>query len=839
MPDDEAGKELGHPEPSVFPTDEGQDLTDLALASSDVPLSDYTLGALGVATEVTGDVGPGIILRQPFAPANLTGIDARTVRVFRVLPVEPESYAFRPAWDSGINVALGFVWSRIRRPGVYAPLGLPRDRLLFEMLHALARARSYLDPQTPEESWELARQIFRPIFEARGKEIEELRKLLTHLEIETSPGDFLPEEIRLGRDAIPLPFPLPGDIGFPKLKKRLIKTLKNSPAGLPEETLFFPPERPDDAEPPWLILPEWPLPKPVPQPIPNEPLPRPWPPRETALPDDRLRCAEGLLGDSELIAHTTFPEILGWLFSRNWWMHHRNEVHTGDARRSAIRRTNVQALIQRSKICLDGPIVSIPCVVAGKIYVGTGNWPGATGGTLFKIDLVTGGVDASFSFSGDRGDWRDFAGVGSSPAVTGGGVYFSTLTGQVYCLCAATLACLWVTNLRKIDLPQNQPVDHGKALANGWSSPLVVNNRVYVACGEGESETFGFVYCLDAANGKVIWLFCTNQFKDKVDNRPNVIPRSSWVLPGQSPPTMFTRAARDPLHFGSSPWSAPAYCAVLNRIYIGTGNADPDDALPDPPYASGLLSLDATTGKLKGFFQPSPSDSYREKADRDVDVPAGPMLFTRGGKRYVCFGSKNGSFFLLDAKTLNVEARRQLLPYDSGDPKKPFKDVDPPEDPNDPPNALRENKSGVFGTAALASHLGRLFIGLGGYGTRAMDHKTTPFIRALDWATLADAWPTTAGNPPKYSQAEPPVYTTAREAALSSPAVVNDVVFVSTTKPALYAFNARTGQCLWEAPGIAAAPARHALGPAIYGNFVVNGIAEGNRSGHLYIYSLW
>ena len=59
----------------------------------------------------------------------------------------------------------------------------------------------------------------------------------------------------------------------------------------------------------------------------------------------------------------------------------------------------------------------------------------------------------------------------------------------------------------------------------------------------------------------------------------------------------------------------------------------------------------------------------------------------------------------------------------------------------DPHTGAGENMYGVFGTAAIHYGLGRLFVGIGGYGG-AIDTPTTPFVRALDWATLADAWPT-------------------------------------------------------------------------------------------------
>jgi outer membrane protein assembly factor BamB len=351
-----------------------------------------------------------------------------------------------------------------------------------------------------------------------------------------------------------------------------------------------------------------------------------------------------------------------------------------------------------------------------------------------------------------------------------------------------------------------------------------VNGRVYVASGEGESPgTFSFIYCLDAATGTVLWLFCTNEFTAGVDNSPNVIPQSTA---GLTPlPAMFSTHA-DPLHAGASPWSSCAYDATANRIYVGTGNSQPDDPLPDARYASGIISLDATTGGFGAFFQPAPTDSYRQgtEGDNDVDVPAAPMIFRRGADRVVCIGSKNGSFFLLDPVNLNVLARRQLLPkdavtnatIDTVDPHKGF---------------VSENKWGVLATATVHPGRTRLFVGLGGYAG-IDDYRVTPFVRALDWNTLADAWPTAndvigPNTVTRYSSARPPLYTTPSEAGLSSPAVVNDVLFVSTSKTALYALSVDNGFCLWQAPGMPSGGwPNYCLGPAVYGNWVVVGAAS-------------
>jgi outer membrane protein assembly factor BamB len=227
------------------------------------------------------------------------------------------------------------------------------------------------------------------------------------------------------------------------------------------------------------------------------------------------------------------------------------------------------------------------------------------------------------------------------------------------------------------------------------------------------------------------------------------------------------------------------------------------------------LSLDASTGKFEGFFSPPASDSYRPN-DTDVDVCGSPAIFTNAGKTVIAIGSKSGAFWLLDASNVNnVLARRQLLPYDSST-SAPLPNVDPHSGPG-------ENKYGVFGTPAIHFGLGRLFVGIGGYA--GIDTQTTPFMRAVDWNSLDDAWATHvvavgSNHVSKYVVPQPPMYTTS-EAGCGSPAVVNDVVLVATAKPGLYGLCAHTGFALWSATGLAGSG--FILGPAIYGNYVVVG----------------
>jgi outer membrane protein assembly factor BamB len=510
---------------------------------------------------------------------------------------------------------------------------------------------------------------------------------------------------------------------------------------------------------------------------------------------------------------------------RNWPMLHHDGQHTGLATCSDITSSTVGNLVLvTDPVHLEGSVLSVPSIVDGKIYVGTST-PG--GGTMYRVDLASGAVEHQFSFATPAGQLSEQGegGIGCSPAVTGGRVYFSCLDGKVRCLDANTFQPIWVVDLRSTDPAHNQPVTNlgaADARAEGWSSPLVVNNRVYVGFGEGEGDpaAFGFVYCLDANSGNVIWLFCTNQFVAGVDNLPNVVPASTV---GGAIPAGFNgfNVQADPPSRGASVWSSCAYHAGLNRIFVGTGNGDPDMPLPNPGYSSGILSLDATTGALQGFFQMAPNDSYRID-DLDTDVPCAPMLFRRGAQDVVTFGGKNGAAFLLDPANFNVLARRQLLPKDGAG--NPLPSVD-----QHVGGGAGENLWGIFGSPAVDPAAGHVYFGLGGY--EGIDGATTPFLRACDWNNLADAWPTTVGpdGVTRYTTPTPWMYATS-EAGISSPAVVNDVVFVSTTKgytdpsdPALYAFASSNGTPLWKAPGFPTGDSLFAVGPAVSGNFVVIG----------------
>lgn len=797
------------PQPAVFAlASDWQPAQKLTLKSHHHPMPRGTLGTIGRPVEVIGtEEFPETLLRVPYSDGLAPGIDATTARVFRW---DGGTGTLKPVWNSGVNIQLGFAWAKIRRPGVYVVIGLPSDKLILNALAAMAYARRCNDLDTPAEREAVTRASLAPLLTPPLEAVEQLRQLVLRLESNTSIAP-PSKDIQRGRAGYVKDITLPGGLSPAELRKHL-GALETPPGGLPEEMLFYPPEIPT-AEISADI---------------------------SAVPaGNLLNSIENLALWKWIDLHDWWP----WLFGQDWWMYQANERHSGHAMGSSdIRSTNAgRMMLLKPTTTVAGPIYTKPAIVDGKIYVGSTE--SGTGGTLYKIDLYTGVIDGQYQTPTLAATYP-IRGIGGSPAIVGGLAYFTSIHGRVYCIDTSTMsndpvppAPLWITDLKNSDSNpmsashSNQPLDNPNA--DCWSGPLVINGNVYIGCGEGESapgprQACGFVYCLDARNGNVKWLFCTNQFQAGVDNQPNVVPQS--LIPGAGLLAGYTSHADPPIR-GASVWSSLAYCSSYNRVYVGTGNPQQDAIGPQALYSSGCISLDADTGELKGFWSPDPNEAYWP-GDSDIDVPGGPTVYFDDGKWLVAIGSKSGAFVILDAGTMSEVARRQVLPRQNGDgtaanPGTPIPSVVPVPGPGG-----AENHYGIYGTPARGGT--RLFVSLGSDGgipndpDGLGDPNKTPFMRTMDDGNLSDAWPTVTDGVgvTRYSAVGATMYQS-NETGLGSAAVVNDVVFACTGLPAsIYAFDASSGNPLWHdhTPST-----DYCLGAAIYGNYVVIGAGASVR----------
>jgi len=143
-------------------------------------------------------------------------------------------------------------------------------------------------------------------------------------------------------------------------------------------------------------------------------------------------------------------------------------------------------------------------------------------------------------------------------------------------------------------------------------APLVASGKVLVGASGGELGVRGFVAAFDPETGKELW--------------------RTYTVPAPGEPGSETWPAGDQWKTGGgSIWVTGNYDPDSNLAFWGTGNGGPwmGDRRPgDNLYTASTLAIDVASGKIKGYHQYNPNESW------DWDEVSPPILvdYKRGGK---------------------------------------------------------------------------------------------------------------------------------------------------------------------------------------------------------------
>ena len=209
--------------------------------------------------------------------------------------------------------------------------------------------------------------------------------------------------------------------------------------------------------------------------------------------------------------------------------------------------------------------------------------------------------------------------------------------GHLYALDAQTgQRCADFADNGDLDLQHNEPVTTPGMYEP--TSPPVVTSEVIVVAGSVEDnfstrEPSGVIRGFDVRTGKLLWIF------DPGAQDPNAMPGPGQHYSWNSP----------------NSWAPAAYDPKLDMVYLPMGVSTPDiwggNRTPlQERYASGLLALHASTGKLAWFYQSTHHDLW------DMDQPSQPTVADitgRGGKTIpvVYAPAKTGNLYVLDRRT--------------------------------------------------------------------------------------------------------------------------------------------------------------------------------------------
>jgi Glucose dehydrogenase len=278
---------------------------------------------------------------------------------------------------------------------------------------------------------------------------------------------------------------------------------------------------------------------------------------------------------------------------------------------SQINESNISSLAVAWAFRTDTvQVKSTPLMVNGVLYFTVPDH-------VWAIDARTGKQIWHYRYNSNGGDHIGNRGVGMFKDR----LYFETPDCHLVCLNAKDGKQIWKVELGDVKLGYFATM-----------APLVVGNHVIVGVSGDVTDVPGYLDSRDPETGALQWRWY------------------STPKPGDPGSETWPKNSDAITHGGGMTWMTGSYDPELNLVYWGTGNPNPvlagEGRMGDNLYTCSIVALNADTGKLAWYFQPSPHDLH------DWDAVQTPMLFDgdwHGQKRkMLAQASRNGYFFVLD-----------------------------------------------------------------------------------------------------------------------------------------------------------------------------------------------
>ena len=220
-------------------------------------------------------------------------------------------------------------------------------------------------------------------------------------------------------------------------------------------------------------------------------------------------------------------------------------------------------------------------------------------------------------------------------------VIIATLDGRLIALDKHTGKPIWTSRTFAINKDYPYTIT---------GAPRVFDGKVVVGQSGGDFGVRGFVSAWDVDTGRKLWKF--------------------FLTPGD-PAAGPDHEASDPImpmirktwfgdHYwqlggGGNPWDSIAYDPALNLVYVGTGNSSPhaqyyrSDNKGDNLFVCSIVALDATTGEYRWHYQMNPGEEWDYTCTSSI---ISADLTIDGKLRHVIMQApKNGFFYVLDRAT--------------------------------------------------------------------------------------------------------------------------------------------------------------------------------------------
>lgn len=339
-------------------------------------------------------------------------------------------------------------------------------------------------------------------------------------------------------------------------------------------------------------------------------------------------------GTTSVEAPDSFDRVLADVEARpgDWLSHGRNPQETRFSPLEQINSGNVDelGLAWIFETGTDRGLEATPLVVDGTIYT-TGSWS-----IVYAVDGRTGELKWRFDPQVDRarGQLACCDVVNRGAAYYDGKIYVGALDGRLIAIDAETGTPVW--EAQTFDQAQDYTIT---------GAPRIAAGRVIIGNGGAEYGVRGFISAYDAQTGELDWRFYTvpgnpaDGFESpEIERAAETWTGEWWKFGG-----------------GGTAWDAFAYDPELNLLYVGTGNGSPwnqflrSPAGGDNLYLSSILAIDPETGELAWHYQTTPGDTWDYTATQHMILA--DLEIDGSTRKVIMQAPKNGFFYVIDRET--------------------------------------------------------------------------------------------------------------------------------------------------------------------------------------------
>ncbi|PZO11912.1 MAG: PQQ-dependent dehydrogenase, methanol/ethanol family [Burkholderiales bacterium] len=459
-------------------------------------------------------------------------------------------------------------------------------------------------------------------------------------------------------------------------------------------------------------------------------------------------------------------------------------------------------------------VESTPLVVDGIMYV-TASWS-----VVHAVDVRTGKPIWTYDPKVPRE--AGYKGccdvVNRGVALHEGKVFVAAYDGRLIALDAATGKVAW----------EKDTIIDRKFSYTITGAPRVFKGNVIIGNGGAEYGVRGYITAYDAKTGAQKWRWFTvpgdpsKPFEDESMAKAAKTwdPAGKWWEAGG----------------GGTAWDAMAFDPELNLMYIGTGNGSPwqrDKRSPaggDNLYLASIVALNPDTGKYVWHYQETPGDNWDYTSTQPMILA--DLMLDGKKRKVVMHAPKNGFFFVIDRVTGQFISAKNFVDVNwaTGYDKNGRPIETAIARTGDRPREIIPSAFGARNWHSMSFNpaTGLVYMPVQGVPLTLMDNKDWKFNgerpgephSGMGWntANFANVEAPTSKPYGRLVAWDPVKQQAAWTKEQISPwnggtlTTAGNLVFQGTADGRFIAYNASTGEQLWEAPtgtGVIAAPSTY------------------------------